>query len=105
MASAALIVDGLFSVLGLAPTHRPSIQSIAERPLTWNYTSVLDLVFVAVFLALIALTLRRGAKDPVCGMTVDRSAGGPTAVRDGRTVYFCSSHCQSTFTADPEAYT
>jgi uncharacterized membrane protein YraQ (UPF0718 family)/YHS domain-containing protein len=105
MAVAALIVDGLFSVLGLVPSHRPSIGSIAERPITWNYTSVLDLVFVAVFVALIALTLRRGAKDPVCGMTVDRSAGGPTSTRDGRTVYFCSPHCKHIFDADPGADT
>ena len=99
-----MIVDGVFSVLGLVPSHRPSIGSIAERPITWNYTSVLDLVFAAVFVSLIALTLRRGAKDPVCGMTVDRSAGGPTSSRDGRTVYFCSTHCKSTFDADPGAY-
>ena len=43
-------------------------------------------IFVAVFVALIALTFRRGAKDPVCGMTVDRHAGGPTSVHAGRTV-------------------
>src|SRR2546430_1269085 len=32
MAAAALVVDGLFSALGLVPGHRPSIESIAERP-------------------------------------------------------------------------
>ena len=81
MVVAALVVDGIFSALGLVPTHRPSLASISERPITWNYTTVLDLVFTAVFVALIALTLRRGAKDPVCGMAVDRHAGGPTSIR------------------------
>ena len=76
------------------PSERPSIESIAERPITWNYTSILDLLFAGVFLALIALTLRRGAKDPVCGMTVDRHAGGPTSLVGGRTVYFCGPHCK-----------
>ena len=104
MAVAALLVDGLFSVLGLVPTHRPPIGSIAERPITWNYTSVLDIVFTFVFVALIALTLRRGAKDPVCHMTVDRHAGGPTSVQRGRTVYFCSPHCKHTFDTNPEAF-
>src|SRR4051794_19043271 len=70
MVIAALVVDGLFSLLGLVPIHRPSIESITERPVTWNYTSVLDVIFGVVFVALMALTLRRGAKDPVCGMTV-----------------------------------
>jgi uncharacterized membrane protein YraQ (UPF0718 family)/YHS domain-containing protein len=104
MVLAALVVDGLFSLIGIVPTHRPSIESIVERPVTWNYTSVLDVIFGVVFVALIALTLRRGAKDPVCGMTVDRNAGGPTSERGGRTHYFCGDHCKHTFDANPEAY-
>jgi uncharacterized protein len=104
MVIAALAVDGIFSLLGLVPSHRPSIASIAERPVTWNYTSVLDIVFAVVFVALFALTLRRGAKDPVCGMTVDRAAASPSSSYGGRTVYFCSAHCKHTFDADPEAY-
>jgi YHS domain-containing protein/uncharacterized membrane protein YraQ (UPF0718 family) len=104
MVIAALVVDGLFSLLGLVPTHRPSIQSITERPVTWNYTSVLDIVFALVFVALIALTLRRGTKDPVCGMTVDRHAGGPASTYRGKTYSFCGAHCKHTFDHDPEAY-
>ena len=41
------------------------------------------------------------ARDPVCGMMVDRA----TALRsdiDGRTFYFCSSGCQRTFDAPDE---
>ena len=72
MVAAALIVDGIFSALGLVPTHRPSIESISERAITWNYTTALNIVFLFVAAGLVALTLRRGAKDPVCGMTVDR---------------------------------
>ncbi|HEY8644657.1 MAG TPA: permease, partial [Gaiellaceae bacterium] len=105
MVIAALVVDGLFSLVGIVPTHRPSIESITERPVSWNYTTVLDVIFGAVFVALIALTLRRGAKDPVCGMTVDRNAGGPTSTRRGRTYYFCGAHCKHTFDANQEADT
>jgi hypothetical protein len=104
MVLAALAVDGLFSLTGLAPVHRPSVASVAERPVTWNYTSALDLVAVAVFVALLALTVRRGVKDPVCGMTVDVHANGPTAVHHGRTVHFCSEQCRHTYEANPEAY-
>jgi YHS domain-containing protein len=102
MVVAALVVDGLFSLLGLVPSHRPSISSVAERPVTWNYTSVLDILFGVVFVALIALTVRKGVHDPVCGMTVER--GGPTSTHRGRTFHFCGPHCKHTFDADPEAY-
>ena len=75
--AAALIVDGIFSALDLVPTHRPSIESISERAITWNYTTVLNIVFTLVAAALVALTLRGGAKDPVCGMTVDQGRRTP----------------------------
>jgi uncharacterized membrane protein YraQ (UPF0718 family)/YHS domain-containing protein len=101
---AALAVDGLFSVAGLVPGDRPSVDSIAERPVTWNYTSVLDILFGLVFVALLALTFRRGARDPVCGMTVDRHAGKPTSVYAGRTYFFCGAHCKHRFDEDPEAF-
>jgi len=58
MVVAGLAVDGLFSLAGLVPSHRPSIASIAERPVAWNYTSVLDVVFAGVFVALIAVSSR-----------------------------------------------
>ena len=100
MAVAALVVDGVFSLLGLVPARRPSIASVAERPITWNYTSVLDVVFAVVFVALFALTLRHGAKDPMCGMTVDRRAGGPTTRIGRRVVYFCGPGCKARFDAE-----
>jgi hypothetical protein len=62
MAVAGLVVDGLFSALHLVPSRRPSIASVAERAVTWNYTSILDLAFAAIFVALFALTLRPSAR-------------------------------------------
>jgi uncharacterized protein len=94
---AALVVDGIFSALGLVPTTRPSIDSISERAITWNYTTVLNIVFAFVAAALVGLTLRRGARDPVCGMTVDRSKTPHRSVRDRKTFYFCSAHCKKRF--------
>ena len=105
MAAAALAVDGIFSAAGLIPKHRPSIDSIAARGISWNYTTVLNILFTLVAGGLVALTLRRGARDPVCGMTVDRHAGNPTSERSGRTYYFCGEHCKHTFELNPEAYT
>jgi hypothetical protein len=56
---AGLVVDGLFSVAGLVPAHRPTISSVAERSVTWNYTTFLDIVFGALFVFFISLTSRR----------------------------------------------
>ena len=41
---AALAVDGIFSAADLVPTHRPSIDSIRNRGITWNYTTALNIV-------------------------------------------------------------
>jgi uncharacterized membrane protein YraQ (UPF0718 family)/YHS domain-containing protein len=104
MVLAALAVDGIFSTLGLVPTERPSIDSISSRGISWNYTTYLNIVFLAVAGMLVALTLRRGARDPVCGMTVDRHAGKPTSTYQGGTYHFCGEGCQAKFDAEPERY-
>ena len=101
---AALTVDGIFSAAGLVPSTRPSIDSITSRGISWNYTTFLNIVFLAVAAALLGLTLQRGAGDPVCGMTVDRRAGKPTSTYEGRTYYFCSEGCKAKFDAEPERY-
>jgi hypothetical protein len=59
MVAAALAVDGIFSWAGLIPTHRPSIDSIASRGISWNYTTLLNIVFTLVAAALLSLTRRR----------------------------------------------
>ncbi|TJW70680.1 MAG: heavy metal translocating P-type ATPase [Mesorhizobium sp.] len=43
-------------------------------------------------------------RDPVCGMTVDQTAGKPTAEHGGQIHHFCSEGCRSKFDADPERY-
>jgi len=104
MVIAALAVDGLFEALGLVPADRPDIDSITERGVTWNYTTFLNIVFLGVAAALAALTLRRGARDPVCGMTVDRHKTPFRSEYAGKTVYFCSAGCKERFDAEPERY-
>jgi uncharacterized protein len=99
MVAAALAVDGIFSAAGLIPTHRPSIDSITSRGIEWNYTTFLNIVFFVVAASLFALTLRRGARDPMCGMTVDRRKTPHHSVVDGRMVYFCGAGCKAKFDA------
>ncbi|MCV0403264.1 MAG: YHS domain-containing protein [Chloroflexi bacterium] len=47
------------------------------------------------------------AKDPVCGMDVNReiaAAQGLTAEHDGETYFFCGKGCKLDFTEDPARY-
>ncbi len=43
-------------------------------------------------------------RDPVCGMTVDPSAGKPHHEHAGHNYHFCSEGCQAKFAAAPEDY-
>jgi Cu+-exporting ATPase len=44
------------------------------------------------------------AKDPVCGMNVDENKA-IAVVNGGKTYYFCSAACKSTFEKAPAKYT
>jgi uncharacterized protein len=95
MVAAALAVDGIFSAAGLVPSVRTA-RSDVFQPVGLDYKLVLNILGLLVFGALVALTVRRGAADPVCGMTVDR-AKALTLVRDGTTHYFCGEGCRRSF--------
>jgi YHS domain-containing protein len=99
----ALLIDGIFSLAGLIPDTRPSRSDIFGS-VELDYKLVLNVLGLAIFAALIYLTVRRGATDPVCGMKVDRSKA-LRAVHAGRTYFFCSEDCRSQFAADPAGYT
>jgi uncharacterized protein len=92
---AALAVDGLFSLAGLIPQTRPSRADIFGS-VQVNYKLFTNILGLAVFIVLFALTARRGVTDPVCGMQIDRSKA-LAVERNGQTHYFCSEHCASTF--------
>ena len=58
MAGAALIVEALFSALHLIPAHHQ--LAIMNASITWNYTSILNLVFLALSALLLLRFLRTG---------------------------------------------
>lgn len=101
MVLAALGVGGVFSAIGLVPATRPSADDVFGS-VGLDYKLVLNVIALAVFAALFALTARRGATDPVCGMTVDRAKAATLEV-DGHTLYFCSEHCRHTYASDRAA--
>jgi uncharacterized membrane protein YraQ (UPF0718 family)/YHS domain-containing protein len=95
MLGAALVVTGLFDALGIEPDLRPSTADVFGG-IELDYKLVLNVLATLAFAALFGLTLRRGTRDPVCGMTVDR-AKALRATRDGRTYYFCGEGCRRSF--------
>ena len=108
MSAAGLITEGIFRAARLVPTTRPN-QIVADH-FQWNYTTVLNIVFAAVF-GLLYWTYRNRdrlgggggyALDPVCGMQVE-TAHAPASVTHGdRTLFFCSDRCLERFSAEPE---
>jgi len=44
------------------------------------------------------------AKDPICGMRVDEKAAKFKSDYKGKTYYFCSQTCKTTFDKNPTKY-
>ena len=103
MVLAALIVNGIFSALGLIPNGPRPTRADIFSSITINYKLALNLLGLAIFAAMFWLTARRGATDPVCGMKVDRAKALTKEVA-GETYYFCSSQCMDAFEADREQH-
>ena len=98
MVIAALIIDVVFGLAGLIPSARPSTDEVFGM-VKLDYKAVLNAIATAAFIALWTITTRHGAKDPVCGMTVDKRAAIATEV-DGRRYFFCGTSCQQKFTSE-----
>jgi uncharacterized protein len=103
MSVAGLITEVIFRAAGLVPAVRPTV--IAPAHFSWNDTTYLNIVFLAVFGLLYWLCRHRDsygggngyARDPVCGMQVE-TANAPVSVEhDGGRVYFCSDRCAARF--------
>jgi YHS domain-containing protein len=88
---------------------------VGRREFGWGYTTVLDVVALAVFAGLCWLHRNRRrfgtqgheapyANDPVCGMQVEKSHAPARATLGSGTYYFCCDHCRSAFLANPEKY-
>jgi len=97
MVISALIIDLLFGAVGLIPAARPSTEDVFGM-IKLDYKAVLNAIASVAFIALFVITAQRGAKDPVCGMSVDKSVALSSEI-DGKTWYFCGPGCQEKFTS------
>jgi uncharacterized membrane protein YraQ (UPF0718 family)/YHS domain-containing protein len=112
MSIAGLATEGLFHLARLTPTTPSSDRTVGVDDFGLNTTTVLDLVALVAF-ALLYLLYRRSraqddsdyAKDPICGMQVEKAHPGAVLVTDGATTYFCSDHCKSKFAARTRSLT
>jgi uncharacterized protein len=103
MSIAGLIVEGIFAGFDAIPTGHPT--DIVHTGFEWNYTSVLNIVFLAVFAALYWLYRNRErlggghgyAIDPMCGMQVRTAEAPASRVHEQGRVYFCSDGCAERF--------
>ncbi len=110
MSIAGLITEYLFMGLRLLPQSRP--VQVVEPAFHWNYTTYLNLVFLAVFAGIVYLYKNReqfgGGKgyalDPVCGMQVESAHAPANAAHDGRLYHFCSDRCHDRFVASPDRF-
>jgi uncharacterized membrane protein YraQ (UPF0718 family)/YHS domain-containing protein len=103
MSTAALVTELLFHAAGAVPTTRPA--AVVTTGFSWNYTTYLNIVFLALF-ALLYWTYRnrerlgaggRYARDPVCGMQVEMAHAPASLDHGGQRLYFCSDHCAERF--------
>jgi hypothetical protein len=66
MVGAALIVEFLFHGLGLIPRHRAA--QIVETSIAFNYTTVLNMIFLAIAAFLVVRFLRTGGPKMLAHM-------------------------------------
>jgi uncharacterized membrane protein YraQ (UPF0718 family)/YHS domain-containing protein len=109
MSTAGLLTELLFRAAGLVPTKRPT--TIAPAHFSWNYTTYLNLIFLLLFGGLYWLYRNRErlgaggryARDPACGMQVEKAHAPAARHHGGEWQYFCSDHCAERFVAAADA--
>ncbi|MHB8328288.1 MAG: permease [Acidimicrobiales bacterium] len=108
MSAAGLITESIFRAAGLVPGTRPT--QVAPAHFSWDYTTYLNIAFIALFGILYWAYRNRAllgggggyALDPVCGMQVETASAPASVVHDGGRVCFCSDRCRARFEADQQ---
>ena len=103
MALAGLLTEELFQWWKLVPSVRPT--QIAPAHFSWNYTTYLNFVFLALFAAWYWIYRNRErlgagvgyAIDPICSMQVQIATAPAMRLRNGERHYFCSDRCADRF--------
>ncbi len=105
MSTAGLITEGIFGAAGLVPQNH-QVQIVSDH-FSWNYTTILNIIFLALFGLLYWTYRNRGrlgggrghANDPTCGMQVEKANAPAVLTDEGATLYFCSDRCRARYEA------
>jgi uncharacterized protein len=103
MSTGGLAVEYLFRAVGIPEPPRPEV--VAPTGFEWNYTTVLNLIALVGFGIIYWLYRTRDtsgaesafAKDPVCGMQVEKVNAGASARQGGEQFWFCCDGCRDRF--------
>ena len=110
MSAAGLLTDLLFRAAQIPFPKRKA--EIAMTHFSWNYTTFLNLAFLVAAAVVYWLYRHRDqlggggayAKDPVCGMQVEKANPGAVSHHDRHTTYFCSDRCKTKYDREPDKY-
>jgi uncharacterized membrane protein YraQ (UPF0718 family)/YHS domain-containing protein len=106
MSVAGLLTEGFFRLVGLVPKTRPA--HIVPDHFSWNYTSYLNIIFLALF-GILYWTYRNRERlgggsgyvfDPVCGMQIVKANAPASRLHQDERLYFCSDRCAERFAAN-----
>ena len=102
MSITGFITEKIFSALNLIPAHHGLVPHASH--IGNNLTSWLDLLALLLSMAITWLYFTRDkgesspyAKDPVCGMQVEKATAAAIYQHNKVTYYFCSPNCKDRF--------
>ena len=102
MSLSGFLTERIFSGLGLLPAHHGLVPHASR--VGNNLTSWLDLLALLASGVIVWLYLTRRvdetsqyAKDPVCGMQVEKVTAAAVFEHEGTTYYFCAPGCMESF--------
>ena len=102
MSLSGFLTEKIFDLLGALPKHH-ALVAHASR-IGNNFTSWMNLIALLLSIAIIGLYLTRNkgedspyAKDPICGMQVEKATAAATYEHEGVMYYFCAPGCMDSF--------
>ena len=102
MSLSGLLTEKIFALLGALPKHHALVAHASH--IGNNFTSWMNLIALLLSIAIIGLYLTRNkgedspyAKDPICGMQVEKATAAATYEHEGVMYYFCAPGCMESF--------
>ncbi len=102
MSVSGFLTEKIFSLLKILPAHHGLVPHASR--IGNNFTSWMNLIALMVSIGIFALYITRNkgedslyAKDPICGMQVEKATAAAVFEHDGQVYYFCAPGCMESF--------